>query len=91
MAPPSPLELYGSFEPQPAHTLVPDADIRPALTGPGSPFATEKKLIHGRLQTVYSDLPPSNRAFWMTAAQVRIMVGRGGAACVGCMMVIDPS
>ncbi|KIO33888.1 hypothetical protein M407DRAFT_227002 [Tulasnella calospora MUT 4182] len=37
---------------------------------PGSPYETEHKLIDGRIQRVYKNLPQSLRRFWLMVSQV---------------------
>lgn len=69
MAPPTSAEVFGDLRPIPPKDLLDDDKIYAALNTPGSPFELEQRLIHGRLQTVYKDLPNSMRDFWMSCAK----------------------
>ncbi|KAJ9479826.1 putative Oxalate--CoA ligase (putative) [Pseudozyma hubeiensis] len=49
-------------------TLVPLEKVDALLTAPGSVLETEVKFLHGRLTTVWKQLPASVRDLWMFAA-----------------------
>ena len=72
--PPSTEDLFGPLEPKPFESLVSNEQILKALDSPGSPFETEQRLIHERLQTVYRDLPASLRDVWASCAKVSRVV-----------------
>lgn len=54
--------------------LVPLEKVDQLLTAKGSVLETEVRFIHGRLTTVWKQLPNSVRDLWMFAATVSIFL-----------------
>lgn len=67
---PSVRELFGDLTPIPLDQLRDDDTIFKELVGEGKPFQLEEKLIDGRLQKVYKNVPSSARLFWQTCGQI---------------------
>lgn len=69
--PPTVRQLFGPLHVLPPSQLADEDGIYRQLNTSGSPFEVEQRLIAGRMQTVYKNLPGSVGDFWMACAKVR--------------------
>lgn len=59
---------FGPAEPVPLDKLVPIEKVRKAIAAPGSMHEMETRVINGKMQRVYKNLPDSNRDLHVMAS-----------------------
>lgn len=62
-------DLFGPAEAVPLDKLVPIDKVRKAIAAPGSVQEMETKLVNGKMQRVYKNLPASTRDLFVMAAR----------------------